>query len=365
MTIRALQPDDLPAVAKLFQRNFRDWRSPAPRSLELYLGRLFLEHPWYDPDFASRVHCSADGHVNGFLGVLPVKMNFHGRALRAAVSGSLMVEEPAKNPLAGALLLRSFVNGPQDLSISESANAISQGLWAQLGGQALPLYSMEWMRVLHPARTGVRLIAEKVPAAKLLWPFAVAADGALSLAPRNPFRLEQARSTSYERDAEVDDASFMDCVQRFAAGFALKPQWDATALAWVLAHSARKERHGKLIRRLVYAGGSQPIGGYLCYGRPNGVVWVLQVLAEPGQTAPILDSLMVNAAHLGSVAVRGRTHPALMNALLRKNCVFFHRSATIVRAREPELVSAIATGDAFITGLAAEAWTRLIGDVFT
>ena len=45
-------------------------------------------------------------------------------------------------------------------------------------------------------------------------------------------------------------------------------------------------------------------------------------------------------------------------------CIFFHRSATIVRARDPELVSAIDAGDAFITGLAAEAWTRLIGDVF-
>ena len=364
MTIRPLQPDDLPAVAQLFQRNFRDPRSAAPQSLELYLGKLFLDHPWYDPDIAARVHCSAAGRVNGFLGVLPLKMRFRGRAIRAAVAGSLVVEEPSKNPLAGALLLRSFVNGPQDLSISETANTISQALWARLGGEPLPLYSMEWMRVLQPARAGVSLLAEAVPAAKLLRPIASLADRALSYTARNPFRLKQMRSPTYEHDAEVDDATFMAAVQRFASTCALKPDWDGPTLAWVLSHSARKERHGKLMRRLVYGGAPEPIGGYLCYGRPGGVAWVLQILAEPQQVVPILDSLMTHAVNLGSVAVRGRTHPAIMKALMGKGCIFFHRSATIVRARDPELVSAIDAGDAFITGLAAEAWTRLIGDVF-
>ena len=364
MTIRPLQPDDLSAVAQLFQSNFRDPRSAAPQSLQLYLGQLFLDHPWYDPDIAPRVHCSDAGRVNGFLGVLPLKMRFRGRAIRAAVAGSLVVEDPSKNPLAGALLLRSFVNGPQDLSISETANPISQSLWARLGGEPLPLYSMEWMRVLQPARAGVSVLAEAVPTAKLLRPIASLADRALSYTARNPFRLKQMRSPTYEHDAEVDDATFMAAVQRFASSCALRPDWDSSTLGWVLSHSARKERHGTLMRRLVYAGAPEPIGGYLCYGRPGGVAWVLQILAEPQRVVPILDSLMNYAVNLGSVAVRGRTHPALMKGLMGKGCIFFHRSATIVRARDPELVSAIDAGDAFITGLAAEAWTRLIGDVF-
>ncbi len=47
-----------------------------------------------------------------------------------------------------------------------------------------------------------------------------------------------------------------------------------------------------------------------------------------------------------------------MNALLRHGSMFFHRSSTIV------LLHAIDSGDALVTGLAGEAWTRLIGDRF-
>src|SRR2546430_8912025 len=156
----------------------------------------------------------------------------------------------------------------------------------------------------------------------------------------------------------------MASAQRFASAYALKPDWAGPTLAWVLRHPTRRERCGRLMRRLVYAGSPEPIGGYLCYGRRGGVAWVLQILAEPQHAVPILDSLMTHAVNLGSVAVRGRTHPAIMTSLMGKGCIFFQRSATIVRARDPELVSAIAAGDAFITGLAAEAWTRLIGDIF-
>ena len=41
------------------------------------------------------------------------------------------------------------------------------------------------------------------------------ADRALSYTVRNPFRLKQMRSPTYEHDTEVDDATFMAAVQRF------------------------------------------------------------------------------------------------------------------------------------------------------
>ncbi len=53
-----------------------------------------------------------------------------------------------------------------------------------------------------------------------------------------------------------------------------------------------------------------------------------------------------------------------MNALLRHGSMFFHRSSTIVHSADAELLHAIDSGDALVTGLAGEAWTRLIGDRF-
>src|ERR1700680_1449524 len=67
--IRACSPEDMPAVAGLFQKTFLSRRRSAPASLEDYLAELFLHHPWYDPELASRVYVSPEGAVRGFIGV--------------------------------------------------------------------------------------------------------------------------------------------------------------------------------------------------------------------------------------------------------------------------------------------------------
>jgi hypothetical protein len=91
---------------------------------------------------------------------------------------------------------------------------------------------------------------------------------------------------------------------------------------------------------------------------------VLQIFAQSGQEEPVLDKLMAHALGSGCVAVRGRLQPSLADSLSMRGCIFFHHSATIVHTRQEELREASASGNAFITGLAAESWTRLIGGVF-
>ena len=135
--IRPCTPDDIPAVAGLFQRTFRNQRAAAPASLQAYLRELYFEHPWRDPDLTSRVFV-ANGAVAGFIGILPLRLTFRGASIRAAVAGSLMVDKPRENPLAGARLLRAYLTGPQDLSLSDSANAVSRGMWERLGGKTAP-----------------------------------------------------------------------------------------------------------------------------------------------------------------------------------------------------------------------------------
>src|SRR5262249_26737207 len=147
--VRPCTPDDMPAVAGLFQRTFRDARVAAPASLTSYLRELYLAHPWCDPALASKVFV-ADGAGHGFIRILPLRLAFRGATLRAAVAGSLMVENPEENPLAGARLFRAYLSGPQDVSLSDSANAVSIGMWERLGGKIVPTQSMEWVRAFRP-----------------------------------------------------------------------------------------------------------------------------------------------------------------------------------------------------------------------
>src|SRR5246127_5623619 len=167
--VRACTPDDMPAVAGLFQRTFRNARVPAPASLTSYLRELYFAHPWRDPALASKVFVT-DGAVRGFIGILPLRLAFRGATLQAAVAGSLMVDKPQENPLAGARLLRAFLSGPQDVSLSDSANAVSRGMWERLGGKVVPAQSMEWVRAFRPFTAAVALAAEIVPSARFARP---------------------------------------------------------------------------------------------------------------------------------------------------------------------------------------------------
>jgi hypothetical protein len=355
--VRPLAAGDIGAVAALFQKSFRDRAKNAPESLNRYLHEIFLQHPLADPDLPSRVHVGADGAVNGFIGVLPARMLWRGRPLRAAIAGSLMVDEPHSNPLAGARLMRAFFKGPQDLSFSESANPISQGMWERLGGLAAPAYSMEWVRVIRPFAA----LATVSPAARLLQPLGRGLD--FLSAPWTKRILELAPNATAS-GADVGDDEIIQALEDLAPAFPLAPNWDSRVLRWMLSHAERKERHGPMFRRVVTGRGGRSLGCYLYFGHPGRIAWVLQVLSKPEAAGAVIDDLFAHAASQGFAAVRGRTQPHLLDALMRRKCLMVHRASTVLHAREAEIMQAVRGGDALLNGFAGESWTRLIGGEF-
>lgn len=358
--VRPVRPADLPAVARLFQKTFRNRNASPPASLASYLGDLFIDPPGRQPGLASLVYVTPDGGIGGFIGVLPLTLSHGGRRLRAAVAGSLMVDRPASNPLAGARLLRSFLAGPQDLSISETANEVSRRMWERLGGQAVPSYSMEWVRILRPAGFAVASLEPTFAPARALAPLAGLADRLAGRHKANPLRLAPCAG----RDREAGDDELVRLIGEFACGYALRPDWPPECVAWRLAHAASKARYGQVFRRIVEAPTGDPVGLYIYYGRPRRVAYVLQVVARREWTETVIDCLLAHTWERGSAAVRGRLQPELMDALLRRRALMFHRSSLVVHGRDGAALSAIAAGDALITGLAGESWTRIIGDEF-
>jgi hypothetical protein len=360
--VRACTPDDLPAVAGLLRRTFRHARHAAMASLTSYLHELYFEHPWRDPALASKVFV-ADGAVRGFIGILPLRLAFRGATLRAAVASSLMVENPQENPLAGARLFRAYLAGPQEVSLSDSANAVSRGMWERLGGKTAPSESMEWVRPFRPFATALALGADFVPPLRLGRPLASLGDGIAGLV--NPDLMRVPPADTAAQDVEASDEDLIRLIPELASAYEARPAWDAATLRWMLAHAADKNRHGPMVRRIVRGKDGRSLGCYIYYGRRGGVAWVLQLLARPDAIGPVLDNLLASALARGCVGVRGRSQARLLDALQRRQCLFFHRSATVVHSHNAELVAAVRSGEALVTGLAGDAWTRLIGDTFT
>jgi hypothetical protein len=101
---RPLRSSDVAGVAQLFQKTFRNPRKPALPALAACIEQIFLDHPWQDKECVSKVILDSNGAVAGFIGVLPQRLHYGDTIVRASVLGSLMSNEPQKNPLVGARL---------------------------------------------------------------------------------------------------------------------------------------------------------------------------------------------------------------------------------------------------------------------
>ena len=362
--IRACTPADIPRVAELFQAVFRDSPGPAPASLQQHLLDLFFRTPWHDPELPSLVYVASGGTVGGFVGVIPLKMSLHGRPVRVALASSIMVEKPKAHPLVGAGLLRAFLNGPQELSISDDANQTSVVMWKKLGGRSVPLESMAWLRVLRPAGFAFSTVADRIPWLRVARPVGSAIDSIAVRVGLDPFRLKS-RPVARSIEVGLHDESLIRHLREFAADYSLGPDWDNDSLRWLLNQAAENRRRGHLVAIAVYGKAAHPLGCCLYYSRPNGVAHVLQVMSSPESAGLVVDSLLEHAHQNRCVAVRGRAHSRYIDALFSRGCFFFNRGSVVVHSRRADIVEAARSGDALMIGLAGEAWTRIAGgDVF-
>ena len=346
--IRSCVPEDMPRVADLFQAIFRNLPVPAPSALQQYLLELFFEAPSRDPELPSLVYIAPDEAVTGFIGVIPLGMSFRGKPIRAAVGSSFMVEKPEHHPCAGAALLKAFLNGPQELSITDSANSISVALWKQFRGQLLPVESMKWLRVLRPAGLALSILGDRIPLVNAARPICVAVDRA---ATPNRLRLK-AKVMTRTIDVDRNDDLLINCLREFAEQYSLRPIWDVDCLKWRLSHAAQN-RH-RLVCRVVYGKAPLPIGCYVYSCRPHGVARVLQTITSSDAAGIVLDSLLEDAYQNRCVAVSGRAHSRLVDELLLHDCIFFSSGSVLVHSRNADIMEEACSGNALLIGLAGE-----------
>jgi hypothetical protein len=63
--IRALEPDDIPVVARLYERVMRSGTRSPPPALEQFFREALFEQPWADPEIPSLVYEDQNAGVVG------------------------------------------------------------------------------------------------------------------------------------------------------------------------------------------------------------------------------------------------------------------------------------------------------------
>lgn len=354
--VRPLAPGDIPSVAQLFSRVYPQHRWVSQGDCEAYFHEIFFANPWVDPRLPSWVATEGSRAV-GFIGVVPRPMRLRGRAVQAAVITQLMVEQDRRYGVAAAQLLRKALAGPQDLTVSDGANESSRKMWEALGGLTSMLYSLQWRRLLRPARAALQRATSPQGRAAALIAAPVAA-----LADAYAARYRALGHASGLIEEPLDAAALVDGLDKAARRVALSPRYDFASIDWLLGQARSKRRHGELQAHLLRQPGGA-IAGWFLYYLNGATSRVLQVHARDGVERSVLDHLFQHAWRRGAAAIEGRMEPGLGRMLGQRHCLFHSTSVyALIHSRDAALLGVLARGDAFFSRLEGEWWMRFVGE---
>lgn len=352
--IRPFVAADSAEVAGLYERVIRSGSRTPPPHLARYFERTFLEHPWADPEIPSLVYEDARRRLVGFIGSHVRRLRFDGEPIRMACSGQLVVAPEARREAPGAFLLREYLSGPQELTITDGANDRARRLWTGLGGETLHLSCLDWIRVLRPAAVAAQYAARGRggaafrPAAPLI----ALVDAAGTRLP--PFRSD-ARQPGGTVE-ELTPAALLGHLTAVTRGLRLYPDYDGAFLDWLFAEMAEVGTRGRLVRSLVRGRDGRLQGWYVAYFPRRGVVEAVQVAAVERAAGHVLDRLFHEARRSGASAVRGRVEPSLLASLGARRCVLRYTGGSLAHSPRPEILAAVRRGQALLTRLEGEWW---------
>jgi hypothetical protein len=345
--IRPFERGDLDAVARLFEQVARSGAGSPPPGLAGEFERTVLDHPWADPELPSLVYEDGDSGVVGFLGSHPRRLRLGDRELRLGCSGQLVARPDFQRGGVGGLLLRRYLAGPQDLTITDGATDAVRAMWEGLGGRVNGLASVGWTRVFRPAGLATAMLRRRRGGAARAASAARLPDLAAGrLAPGTP-------TASSER---LEAGGLLEGLDRLARRFPLRPAYDEPFLGWLFRELEAVRSRGELVRRLVRTDDGRPAGWYVAYVPVGGVAQALQVAAPPAHAGMVLDELFHRAAAGGAVAVQGRLEPHLHEAVRERRCVLRRTEWALVHGDDAEALGAIAYGRALLTRMEGEWW---------
>lgn len=359
--IRNLERRDLDEVARLHAGAAGMAQNQAHNErLAAFFERTLLDHPWADSEIPSLVY-EESGEILGFLGSNVRRMRFDGRAIRMACSAHLLTHPRVRNRATGALLLRRYLSGPQDLTITDGANETVRRMWEGLGGRTVHVSCLTFLRVLRPFGLATHRVLSRRTAAtaeRAVAPVVRLLDLAAT-------RLLDRRRANGTESEQLTPSALLEQLPGVAEFLRLVPDYDVEYLTWLFAELERvgdervfrdRVARGPLLAELVTRD-RRVIGWYVSQLKPGGLCRVLQVAAQPRQAGAVLDRLVRRAAELGAAGVYGRLEPRLVGPLSdRRTLLRFSDGRLLAHARDNDVVNSILRGEALLTRLDGEWW---------
>lgn len=357
--IRPLRQHDVESVAQLHESIMPKSQYLTRDSLRAYLSRILMQHPWRTDSLPSLVYEENDGRIAGCLGVVPRPMLFQGQPFTAAVGHSYIVDPGSRSALAALKLAKTFLAGPQDLSMAEGNN-LSRRVWEMAGGSVTLLYSLCWTRPLKPGRYVMSYLRRRELPSAVKWALRLPCRLADVFAPMvgKSFRFPAPAVTGSVLDAET----FYESFSALTKNRIVRPEYDENALRWMLTTLAAKQGRGTFHNVSVVNERRETLGWYMYYGKSGETGAVVQVAAKQGCAEQVLDHLFHHAGRHGVIALSGQVDPTLFHALAGKDCLFHHDGGSwfMLHSKRPEILQAIHRGDAFLSRLEGEWWLSFL-----
>jgi hypothetical protein len=334
-TIRPFQPDDLSAVANLYQRLIRNGAISAPPGLIAAFKTLFVDTPVRSDDIPSLVIESSEG-VAGFQGVQVRSVAENGPF---ASLGPLFVAPALRAQAAGVRLMKAVLDGPQALTYSDGASEEARHLWQRIGGHCSDALSLEWVIPLEPvtahvdqlkhrAGRALRMTAAALkPVARVVDPLVAARwQGKLNLAAGRALTLK-----TLESDAWIDFTRSLRSESHF------EPDRSTALLRWTLAQMEALTVRGRLLRLAIERGG-QPVGALLAYHLPNNTFLIMYFCRELKHASAAMSAVVGHALGLGCTSISGRCDGSAQGVLGDYPVLYRRSTPVLVHSRHAELV---------------------------
>lgn len=360
--IRPVEHRDIPQLVDLHFRAEENEEFTCKQIEAAYnehFAAMFLEHPWTDAGPASLVAESNDGRIVGFIGIVPRLMSFEGRELTMAVSTELAVDVEVRSTLLGVELLKRLLQGPQDLTIADYANATTRRIWERLGGSTAHLYGLSWTRLLNPGQSIVHRLARR-RGLRSLTPFvrrvARLFDHSTAGVTRLPWAMPAVDSSRSQLTAEELTAdSYARLLPDFTRDHSLAPVMDTRSSEWLFDRINRMWASRVVHRVLLRDEQKTPRGWYIYSLESDGSAEVAQIVTACNRQADVVDHLLRHARTSGATSISGRVQPELLYTLSESRCRLHSTPEfALVHSRDRDLLRPFETGTAFLTLLEGE-----------
>ncbi len=270
----------------------------------------------------------------------------------------------------GALLLRSYLRGPQDVTISDGATETVRRMWEGLGGKTHHLRCLNFIEVFRPWQLGTDYVLGGRGLARLeaaLRPVASGLDRATGWVAGGRLRPDRPAGTA----EELTPAKLIEHLAEVAASMRLHPDYDRPYLEWLFreldevaargplwsaGEGRRIVRRGPLWAELIREDG-HVAGWYVCHLRRGGFCRILQFAATGRGAETVFGQLAYRARERGAAGLYGRMEPWLFAPVSTSGAhIRIHEGRMLVHSRNREILDTLFTDSAFLTRLDGEWW---------